>query len=201
MPNPIRTAVADDEAEMRSYLKETLELLGHTVPVVAATGPELVKGCRDHSGAIDLIVTDIKMPELDGLEASSLACQDHATPIILVSAYNDAELVQRALEERVMAYLIKPIKQADLETAIALALRRFREFEALQEQASTLQQALKDRKLIEQAKGILMQRAGLDEPDAFRRLQKLASEKNQKLVEIARVIVTAEEAFHVGTNR
>jgi two-component system, response regulator PdtaR len=93
------------------------------------------------------------------------------------------------------AYLVKPIKKADLETTLALAVRRYKEFTALRQQATDLRQALEDRKVIERAKGILMRRAGLDEADAFRRLQKLASDKNVKLVKIAEMIVTAEEAM------
>jgi len=94
-----------------------------------------------------------------------------------------------------LAYLVKPIKQADLETTIALAMRRFQEFQVLHEQAANLQQAFADRKIIERAKGILMKCANLDEPDAFRRLQKLSSDKNLKLVEIAKMIITADEAM------
>ena len=94
-----------------------------------------------------------------------------------------------------MAYLVKPIKQADLEPAIGIAMRRFEQFQALHKETSDLKQALKDRKVIERAKGILMKKTGLDENDAFRRLQKLASDKNRKLVDIAQTILTAEEAF------
>ena len=90
---------------------------------------------------------------------------------------------------------MKPIKQADLEPAISIAVRRFRQFQAVHEEAASLRQALEDRKIIERAKGILMKRAELDESEAFRRLQRLASEKNIKLIEIATSIVTAEEAF------
>jgi response regulator NasT len=94
-----------------------------------------------------------------------------------------------------MAYLVKPIKQADLEPAIAIAIRRFDQFQALRKEAVDLKQALEDRKTIEKAKGILMKKVNLDEHEAFRRLQKLASDKNKKLIEIARSILTAEEAY------
>ena len=94
-----------------------------------------------------------------------------------------------------MAYLVKPIKQADLEPAIGIAMRRFEQFQALRKETADLKQALEDRKVIEKAKGILMKKAGLDEHDAFRRLQKLASDKNRKLIEIAQMILTAEEAL------
>ncbi len=94
-----------------------------------------------------------------------------------------------------MGYLVKPIKQADLEPAIVLAMRRFEQFQDLRREAADLRQALEDRKIIERGKGILMKKASLDENDAFRRLQKLASERNLKLVEIARILVTADEAL------
>jgi response regulator NasT len=113
-----------------------------------------------------------------------------------VSAYHDAELIARAEADHIMGYLVKPIKQADLQPAIALAMRRFEQFQALRQEASDLRQALEDRKVIERAKGILMKKANLDEQDAFRRMQKLASEKNRKLIEIAQIILTAEEAMH-----
>jgi response regulator NasT len=193
MTKPLRIAVADDEPEMREYLQETLALLGHEVPCNASTGCELVQFCRESPP--DLVITDIKMPDLDGIDAASELRLIQPIPVILVSAYHDPELIERALANHVLAYLVKPIKQADLETAIALVLRRFKEFCALQHQADDLRQALEDRKLVERAKGILMTRAGMDEPDAFRRLQKLSSEKNRKMVDIARIIIDAEEAF------
>src|SRR5262249_12860249 len=156
-------------------------------------GAELVAGCRAERP--DLVITDIKMPDMDGIQAAVQLYREMAVPVILVSAYHDPELIRRAEADHIMAYLIKPVKQADLGPAIALAMRRFEQFEALRQEAADLRQALADRKLIERAKGILMKRVPLDEQDAFRRLQKLASDKNLKLVEIARMIVTAEEAF------
>lgn len=195
MANALRIAVADDEPEMREYLQETLSLLGHKVICAVASGGELVEQCQKSTP--DLVITDIKMPEKDGIEASLELCKVHPLPVILVSAYHDAELVDRAIADHVLAYLVKPIKQADLETAIALVMRRFKEFQALHQQAEDLRQALEDRKMVERAKGILMARAGLKEADAFRRLQKLSSEKNRKMADIARTIVEADEAFGV----
>ncbi len=132
---------------------------------------------------------------MDGIEAATKIYKEHAAPVILVSAYPDPEFIRRAEADHVMAYLVKPIKRADLEPAIAIAMRRFEQFQALRKEASDLKQALEDRKTIEKAKGILMSKAGLDEHDAFRRLQKLASDKNKKLVDIAQSILTAEEAL------
>jgi response regulator NasT len=193
MTESLQVAVADDEPEMRVYLQETLSILGHRVASVAETGSQLVEQCVDSRP--DLVITDIKMPDMDGIDAANQICESEAIPVILISAYHDPDLIERALSDHVLAYLVKPITQADLETAIALAMRRFKEFQALQQQADDLRQALEDRKLIERAKGILMKRASLNESDAFRRLQKLSSEKNQKMVEIARMIIIAEEAL------
>jgi len=193
MKHPLRIAIADDEPEMLDYLQESLGILGHEVVCLAETGAELVEHCE--STQVDLIITDIKMPVMDGLDAVSTICRNHPIPVILVSAFHDHDLIERALEDQVLAYLVKPIKQADLTTAIALARRRFSEFQALHRQAIDLRQALDDRKLVERAKGILMKRAAIDEPDAFQRLQKLASQKNKKMPEIARMIITADEAM------
>lgn len=189
----LRIAVADDELEMRDWLQATLSDLGHQVVAVASNGRELVEACLTKD--VDMVVTDIKMPEMDGLQAATRIGEVKALPVILVSAYHDEEFIERALADHVLAYLVKPIKQANLHTALALVMRRFQEFQALHAQADSLRQALEDRKLVERAKGILMKRAGLDEPGAFRRLQSLASEKNLKVVDLARSILMAEEAL------
>jgi two-component system, response regulator PdtaR len=193
MSRHLRIAVADDEVDMRDYFQTILPGIGHTVVAAASTGKELVQLCRETRP--DLVITDIKMPDMDGIDAARQICKDSPTPVILVSAYHDQELVERAGEDHVLAFLVKPIKQADLEPAIAIATRRFAQFQTLRQEAVDLRQALEDRKLIERAKGLLMKRAGMDENEAFRRLQHMASERNHKLVEIATAILTAEEAF------
>jgi two-component system, response regulator PdtaR len=193
MSRSLKIAVADDELDMRDYFQKILPLLGHHVIAVARDGKELVELCA--ATQPDLVITDIKMPDMDGIEAATQICKKGPMPIILVSAYHDPEYIRRAENDHILAYLVKPIKQAELEPAIAIAMRRFEQFEALRKETSTLKQALEDRKVIEKAKGILMKKAGLDEHDAFRRLQKLASDKNKKLIEIAQIILTAEEAL------
>jgi response regulator NasT len=193
MTRAIRIAVADDEPRMRDYYRDILPLLGHQVLCAAQTGRELVRYCQDVRP--DLVVTDIKMPDLDGIDAIREIGRAEPIPAILVSAYHDPELIERTRGEQVLAYLIKPIKQADLEVAIGLALQRFEEFQTLRKEAGELRQALVDRKIIERAKGILMKRAGLDEEGAFRRLQKLARDHNQRIVDASQIILRAEEAF------
>jgi response regulator NasT len=190
-PN-LRIVVADDEPDMRDYFQKILPRLGHQVVAAAANGGELIEQCRALDP--DLVITDIKMPDMDGIEAANQIYQKRPVPIILVSAYHTTKLIERAGADHVLGYLVKPIKQADLEPAIALAMRRFEQFQELTREAADLRQALEDRKTIERAKGILMKQAGLDEHEAFRRLQKLASDQNRKLVEIARMILVAEAA-------
>lgn len=192
MSTSLRIAIADDEARLRDFLCTSLERLGHQVVSAATTGRELVDQCR--SLQPDLVISDIKMPDMDGIDAAASIYRDQPLPIILISAYHDPELIARATREHILAYLIKPIKDTDLVPAISVAMERFHEFDTLRKEAASSKQALEDRKTIERAKGIVMRRTGLEEPDAFRRLQKLASSKSQKLVEIARMIVTAEEA-------
>ena len=192
MNQPLRIVVADDEPDMREYFRKLLPRLGHQVLAVAETGRALVEQCL--ATPPDLVITDIKMPDLDGIDAAMEIYQHLPVPVILVSAYHDAALVERAEADHILGYLVKPIKQADLAPTIVLAMRRFEQFEALRQEAADLRQALEDRKVIERAKGILMKRSSLDEQEAFRRLQKLASEKSRKLIDIAHMILVAEEA-------
>ncbi len=193
MSRPLKIAVADDEPRMLEFYQEILPQLGHEVVLAARTGRDLVSQARTLRP--DLIITDIKMPDMDGIDAARQICQDEVTPVILVSAFTDPELIERAGSNYVMAYLIKPIQQQDLAPAIAIVRRRFDEFQALRREAANLRQAMEDRKLIERAKGILMKRTGQDEPAAFRRLQKLARDSNRKLVEVAQMILTVDEVY------
>ena len=189
----LKIAVADDEPRMREYYREILTRLGHQVACVASSGRELVRECR--ATHPDLVITDIKMPELDGIDAALELAQDEPVPIILVSAYHDELLLERTRGLNIFGFLVKPIKQDDLKTAIAIALQRFDQIQALCAETGELRQAIEDRKLVERAKGVLMKKAGLDEEEAFRRLRRLARDNNQKLAEVAGMILKAEAAF------
>jgi response regulator NasT len=196
MKSSLRIAIAEDEAFMQKYLEETLTLLGHQVLCLVGTGRELVQRCR--ALRPDMVITDINLPEMDGLDAAREIYAQEPVPIIIVTAYHDLELIERAEKNHILAYLVKPIKQQDLEPAITIALGRFQEFKAMRQETDNLRQALEDRKVIERAKGVLMKRANLGETEAFLRLQKLARDKNRKLVEVAQTILTAEEAFQLA---
>lgn len=196
MNRSLSIVIADDEPRMREFFRKALERLGHRVVAEAGTGKELIEFCRNLRP--ELVITDIQMPDMDGIEAASEIAREQAIPVILVSAFHDDEYIERARQNHILAYLIKPITDTDLQPAIAIAMDRFQEFQMLRRETNDLKQALEDRKLIERAKGILMKRTGLDEPEAFRRLQKTATSKSMKLVEIARTIVTAEDAMQLS---
>ncbi|TMQ33929.1 MAG: response regulator, partial [Planctomycetota bacterium] len=191
MSRSLRIAVADDEPVMCEYLEKTLPLLGHKVVAVATSGRELIDLCAKSEP--ELIITDIKMPDMDGIEAAGIVVQNRPVPVILVSAYHDPKLIERAGAEYVQAFLVKPIKQADLETSIGVALQRYEQFRALYREAQDLRQALADRKVIERAKGIVMNRTGQPEQAVFQRMQKLASSRNMKMVDLAQMVLTVEE--------
>jgi len=193
MNGPVRIVVADDDPFYHDLYRKLIPQTGHELVAVADSGRTLVEQCAlVHP---DLVISDIKMEDMDGIEAAREICNARPVPFILVSSYYDAELIERAQADYVLGYLIKPVRKADLETAIAIAMRRFEEFEILRMEADHYRQTLTNRKIIERAKGILMKRAGISETDAFGRLQSLAHEKNQKLVDIAQMILTTEQVM------
>jgi len=192
MTTALRIVVADDERDTREYLRDMLTRMGHTV-VTADTGRHLLELAQ--AGEPDLILTDIRMPDMDGIEAAVQINQVRPVPVILLSGYHDAELLERAKAEHMMAYLIKPIKQADVEAAMSVALARFEEYRQARRQTDELTQALEERKLVERAKGVVMRRLRVDEQEAFRRLKKLTSHQNRKLAEVARTVLQVDEVF------
>jgi response regulator NasT len=189
----LRIAVADDEPDVRQFFQELLPRLGHQLVGVAATGRELTEQCRTASP--DLVITDIRMRDMDGLEAAAEVNRERPIPVILVTAHPDVDFLARAGQGHIMAYLVKPVKPADLQAAILLAMVRFEEFRKVSQEAANLRQALEDRKLIERAKGAVMKWLHVGEEEAFRRLRKLASDQNLKLVEVAERVLTADEVF------
>jgi two-component system, response regulator PdtaR len=193
MNRVLRIVAADDEPFYHELYGRFVPLSGHELVGMATSGRELVDLCAKLKP--DLVISDIKMADMDGIEAVRQICKDNPVPVILVSGYYDAELIERAQADYVLSYLIKPVRQADLDTAIAIAIRRFEEFKVLQMEADHYRQTLAHRKIIERAKGIVMKRAGISEADALTRLQTLAQEKNQRLIDIAEMILTTEQAM------
>lgn len=191
----LRIAVADDEADMLLFFRELLPHLGHEVVAEGGNGQELVERCRGVHP--DLVITDIRMPDLDGVQAAAQVNGVMRVPVILVTAHHDAEMLARAEADYIMGYLSKPVKPVDLEAAIRMALVRFGHFQALARETADLRQALEDRKTIERAKGAVMKRVGVEEEEVFRRLRKVASDDNRKLAQVAHEVLAAEEVLSV----
>ena len=187
MSRSYRIAIADDEEVMREYFQDMLPDLGHEVVGAVSNGRDLVTLCETEHP--DMVITDIRMPGLDGIDAAREITKARALPIILVSAFSDDELIQRAQGTTILAYLLKPIQQPALAATIAIAGRRFEELVALRQEAGDLRQALEDRKLIERAKGILMKRRGIAEDESYALLRNAAMKDGRKLVEVARALV------------
>jgi len=176
---------------MRQSLSSLLLRSGHDV-IAVSDGTELVDVCQ--SQTIDLIITDIFMPKMDGLEAVETIYKHRPVPVVIVSGTPASDFLDRAQGIHAYGCLVKPINEADIIPAIELAMGRFEENQVLLHERETLRQSLADRKLVERAKGVLMRQTGLDEAAAFQRLQIIARNKRRKLVEIAEMILTAQEA-------
>lgn len=140
MTQSLRISIADDEADMREFLQKMLPRCGHQVVSCAENGHQLVEQCRQ--ALPDLVITDIKMPKMDGIEASTQINRERPVPVILVSAYHDPALIERAENDHVSGYLVKPISFADLQPAIAVAVKRFAELQSLRSENVDLKQAL-----------------------------------------------------------
>jgi AmiR/NasT family two-component response regulator len=189
----LRVLIAEDEKVIAMGLRAQLKALGHKVVAEAANGRQAVALARELKP--DLVVLDIKMPEMDGIEAAEAITAERPIPVILLTAYKEEQLAQRAAQAGIYAYLVKPISKDDLMPAILLARARFEEFQQLNEEISDLKEALEARKLIERAKGILMERRQLTEAEAFRRLQMMSQNQRMKLVDVARSIIIAEKVL------
>jgi len=187
----LRILIADDESIRLLSLRAQLAALGHRVVAEASTGADAV--ALTLSTQPDLAILDIKMPLVDGIEAAERITQTRPIPIILLTAYSEAQLVERAAQANISAYLMKPVSEEDLLPAITLALTRFKQFQALRQEVVDLREALEARKVIEKAKGILMRRLDLTEEEAFRRLQRQSQEGNRKLAQVAEAIVVADQ--------
>ena len=187
----MRILIVDDEPVIRMGLKTMLEEHGYQVVGEAADGEQAVTLAAKTSP--DLIFMDIKMPGLDGIAAASTIMTRSPKPIILLTAWSERDLVQRAQEAGVLAYLVKPVREAELIPAIEVAMARFQELRALQNEVGTLKETLETRKFVERAKGILMKREGVDEQEAFLRIQRQSRNTRTPMREIAKAILVSDE--------
>jgi len=183
----VRILVAEDETIIRLDLRRTLEEAGFEVCAEARTGEEAVALAA--SERPELAILDVKMPELDGIEAARRIMAERPIPIVMLTAYGQDELVARAVEAGVFGYLVKPFRENDLLPAIETARARHDELAALREEAESLADALAARKAIERAKGLLMEREGISEQDAFARLRKASQISGRPLKVVAEALL------------
>ncbi len=191
-----RIIIADDESLIRMDLREMLTNLGYLVVGEAGDGRSAVNLARELRP--DIVIMDIKMPDMDGIEAARILTEERIAPVLLLSAYSQQELVQRAREAGVAGYLVKPFRESDLAPAIEVALARFTEFRALEREVGDLKEALETRKLVERAKGILMDTQGLSEAEAFRRIQKMSMNNRKPMKAVAEAIILAHQVGEQG---
>lgn len=186
-----RVVIADDESIIRMDLKEMLTGLGYLVVGEAGDGLSAVNLGRELKP--DLVIMDIKMPDLDGVAAAKILTEERIAPVLLLTAFSQTELVEGAKEAGVVGYIVKPFRESELVPAIEIALSRFKEFRVLEKEAQSLRDTLETRKLVERAKGILMDTQALKEAEAFRKIQKLSMNTRKSMREIAEAILLAHE--------
>ncbi len=182
-----RVLVAEDEALIRLDLVEMLREEGYEVIGEAGDGEEAIKLASELKP--DLVILDVKMPKLDGIEAAAKITGDRIAPVVILTAFSQRDLIERAREAGTMAYLVKPFAKRDLVPAIELAVSRFAELQALEAEVKSLNDRLETRKLIDRAKGLLMTHQGLTEPDAFRWIQRTAMDRRTTMKAVAEAVI------------
>jgi len=191
MVSPLKIVVVEDDATVRLFLKDTLEKLGHQVIGEAASGTDMVRTVLELEP--DVVVFDIHLPRLNGLDALRQIYQERVVAAVAITADRDQELVRRALEEHVLAYLVKPVEEHQLGPALLIARAQFAELRELNQENASLRQALQNRKVIERAKGVLMKRYRWTEAEAFRRLQRGAMNRRTTMVDLAQNVLNGIE--------
>ncbi len=187
----MRILIAEDETIIRLDVRTLLEKAGHEVVAEARDGEEAVALAAEHDP--DLIVMDVRMPHVDGIEAARQITDRKPVPIVMLTAYAEQDLVTRASEAGAFAYLVKPFREVDLLPALNTARARFEELEALREEAADLAEALASRKAVERAKGILMSKDGIDEAEAFRRIRAASQKTGRTMRVVADALIATFE--------
>lgn len=182
-----RVLIAEDEALIRLDLKEMLEEEGYSVVGEAGDGEAAIKLAAELRP--DLVILDVKMPVLDGISAAERIASERIAPVVILTAFSQRELVERARDAGAMAYLVKPFTPGDLTPAIEMAVSRFSEIQALEAEVGDLQQRLETRKVVDRAKGLLQTQFGLSEPQAFRWIQKTSMDRRLSMREVAEAVI------------
>jgi two-component system, response regulator PdtaR len=185
--DPLRVVIAEDEALIRLDLKEMLEEEGYSVVAEAGDGESAVARVIEFKP--DLAILDIKMPVLDGISAAERIAAERIAPVVILTAFSQRELVERARDAGAMAYLVKPFTKADLVPAIEMAVSRFAEIRALDIEIDTLRERLEVRKLLDRAKGVLQTQHGMSEPEAFRWIQKTSMDRRLSMRKVAEAVL------------
>ena len=182
-----RVIVAEDETLIRLDIVEMLEQEGYEVVAQASNGEQAVELAREHRP--DLVLMDVKMPIMDGISAAAQLTEERIAPVVLLTAFSQRELVERAQEAGAMAYVVKPFTQADLIPAIEIAISRGEQIAALAAEITDLQEQFETRKLVDRAKSLRITKMGLSEPEAFRWIQKTSMDRRLSMREVAETIV------------
>ena len=185
--NAIKIVIADNESIIRMDLRELLEEAGHEIVGEAVDGRRAVDLTRKYRP--DLVIMDIKMPEMDGIAAAKIIAQEKLAPVLLLTAFSQPEIVERAKDSGVLAYLVKPVRESNLFPAMEIALSRFQEMQALESELDNVKNSLEMRKTLDRAKGILMDAYNLSEAQAYRRIQQYSMIKRKTIKEIAESII------------
>jgi two-component system, response regulator PdtaR len=193
----LRVLIADDDGLTLMALRKALVALGHTVVGEAGDGQQAVQLTREQ--APELVILDVRMPAMDGLEAARQIQKQHPIPIVFLSAHTESGLGSEAADAGANAYLVKPFTQEQIKPALELALVNFEKSRQLEHKLQQMNEALEARKLIERAKGLFMRQTGLDEEAAYLKLQRTARNENRKLVDVARAIIMAEQLRREGS--
>lgn len=186
-PAGLRVLVVEDEALIRMDLVEMLGEEGYAVAGEAADGEQAVALAREL--APDLVIMDVKMPKVDGITAASQIVEERIAPVVMLTAFSQRDLIERARDAGAMAYLVKPFARHELVPAIELAVSRFAEKRALEDEVLTLTERLETRKVVDRAKGLLMSRQSMSEPDAFRWIQRTAMDRRTTMKAVAEAVV------------
>lgn len=189
MLKKLKILLADDEAILRLDLREMLTEAGHEVVGEAANGEEAVKLARQLQP--EFIIMDVKMPVMDGLTAAKIIAEENIAPVLLLTAYSQQDIVEKASEAGVIAYLVKPIREEQLFPAMEIAAKRFTEVQKLNLELAQLKDSLETRKLLDRAKGILMTTHGMTEQEAYRKMQQFSMAKRISLKALAERIIAA----------